>query len=579
MLGADYVNQFTEIPGATNTIEGWGSSCAHSLSVADPPLLRDYHEIEEIKPKTKPRKGNLCGTSVSGGGATAVDYVDPSDPDAAVLLAARERYLSSKKKSRIYHFVQPVSSTQFQQSMQQLQICQPYNVVVHPQAQLVADVHAHLCKHEVIGSLAGRYDAGSNTLHIMAAIPCRPETNQNDPHLSVEAMPVALLDIQEYARNTLKLDTVGWYHSHTTFCGDPSNIDVGIQADRQKSMKGHPFIGLIVCAYGPQALGQDQSSSMPVTNHTYFTTTAIAYSMQSEEGTWSMETLVDIPVRMKVNMMDISSPSSVVQAHDENARNSRIMNIMKQSDEYQFYSGSSSGDSGGLMCSLEPFVGAFSFAGNVDTNAGEPTANCYCCVNKTVKRLQEHDYFKTSLLCLRASQQPTKMKSKKSNALSLESSTLTPPPGCFLHILQGMDSTCGELRDFIEQAPLGMQFASAIIVMLFVQYSSQENRVTLEDICTVSNEKMTKHVKLVRSAADCLRAGFGLPASEIDAWIKQLDSLLTRTWNFNFPLLLDNPDSAPTQSETQTAPRRSARHSVASTNLEQLSTGVSGVLV
>ncbi len=43
-------------------------------------------------------------------------------------------------------------------------MAQPFQVAVHPHAQLIMDFHSHLCASEVIGVLGGSWDADARLL-------------------------------------------------------------------------------------------------------------------------------------------------------------------------------------------------------------------------------------------------------------------------------------------------------------------------------------------------------------------------------------------------------------------------------
>eukprot|EP01040_Poterioochromonas_malhamensis_P000791 gene791-843_t len=134
---------------------------------------------------------------------------------------------------------------------------QPFRVFVHPQVPLTCDVHAHLSDAEVIGFLAGRWDALSRILYIQAAIPCSSTTrDEDDGAIDVELDPEAEFLAREII-TSLNLQVVGWYHSHPKFRADPSLIDCQNQQQYQNFMKDEisglePFVGLIISTYDKQ---------------------------------------------------------------------------------------------------------------------------------------------------------------------------------------------------------------------------------------------------------------------------------------------------------------------------------------
>jgi proteasome lid subunit RPN8/RPN11 len=131
---------------------------------------------------------------------------------------------------------------------------QPFNIVVHPQVWLVTDVHSHLCDAEVIGLLAGRWDASLKCIYVQNAFPCSStERPDDDGSTDVELDPSAELLVREII-NQIGLQVVGWYHSHPKFRPDPSITDIFNQAQYQRLMRNEesgdePFVGLIVSSY------------------------------------------------------------------------------------------------------------------------------------------------------------------------------------------------------------------------------------------------------------------------------------------------------------------------------------------
>ncbi|KAG3205098.1 hypothetical protein PC128_g1559 [Phytophthora cactorum] len=152
----------------------------------------------------------------------------------------------------------------------------PFQVVVHPDAVFVADLHAHLATCEIIGFLGGKWDEASKTLYIQAAFPCRSlEIEGDDGSTDVEMDPGSEIELRGIIENA-QLEVVGWYHSHPAFAPDPSVRDIENQTSYQqlfqrpnisKEVDGpsEPFVGLIVGTY-------DTRRSTPVSLFRYFHT-------------------------------------------------------------------------------------------------------------------------------------------------------------------------------------------------------------------------------------------------------------------------------------------------------------------
>ncbi|GMF65971.1 unnamed protein product [Phytophthora lilii] len=155
----------------------------------------------------------------------------------------------------------------------------PFQVVVHPDAVFVADLHAHLATCEIIGFLGGKWDEVSKTLYIQAAFPCRSLViDGDDGSTDVEMDPGSEIELRGIIENA-QLEVVGWYHSHPAFAPDPSVRDIENQTsyqqlfqrpststDTDKEKKpSEPFVGLIVGTY-------DTRRSTPVSLFRYFHT-------------------------------------------------------------------------------------------------------------------------------------------------------------------------------------------------------------------------------------------------------------------------------------------------------------------
>ncbi|KAI8322428.1 hypothetical protein GQ54DRAFT_240472, partial [Martensiomyces pterosporus] len=136
--------------------------------------------------------------------------------------------------------------------------CQPFRLVVHTNAQLQMDFHAHLMLSEVIGLLGGRWDAEEKVLTVTRAFPCMALESE-EAHTNVEMDPGSELVVRQQISES-GLRVVGWYHSHPTFRPDPSIIDIENQTAYQTLFRDNesseePFVGAIVGPYDPELPG------------------------------------------------------------------------------------------------------------------------------------------------------------------------------------------------------------------------------------------------------------------------------------------------------------------------------------
>ncbi|KAJ2011152.1 hypothetical protein IWW57_006711 [Coemansia sp. S610] len=154
---------------------------------------------------------------------------------------------------------QMVRCTPFQgQPLSGVSGSQPFRLVVHTNAQLQMDFHAHLMLSEVIGLLGGRWDATSKVLTVTRAFPCAALESE-DAHTNVEMDPGSELVVRHQIMGA-GLRVVGWYHSHPTFRPDPSIIDIENQTAYQTLFRDgdsseEPFVGAIVGPYDPELPG------------------------------------------------------------------------------------------------------------------------------------------------------------------------------------------------------------------------------------------------------------------------------------------------------------------------------------
>ncbi|KAJ2490777.1 hypothetical protein IWW37_002880 [Coemansia sp. RSA 2050] len=154
---------------------------------------------------------------------------------------------------------QMVRCTPFQgQPLSGVSGSQPFRLVVHTNAQLQMDFHAHLMLSEVIGLLGGRWDATNKVLTVTRAFPCAALESE-DAHTNVEMDPGSELVVRHQIMDA-GLRVVGWYHSHPTFRPDPSIIDIENQTAYQTLFRDddsseEPFVGAIVGPYDPELPG------------------------------------------------------------------------------------------------------------------------------------------------------------------------------------------------------------------------------------------------------------------------------------------------------------------------------------
>jgi len=127
---------------------------------------------------------------------------------------------------------------------------QPFHVFVHSSVYATVDLHSHMSTAEVMGFLAGSWDASKLTINVVAAFPGR---SMLDGATECEMDPVVEVDLRATIE-TQGMQVVGWYHSHPTFQPVPSSCDVDNQANYQAlfhdgAAQMEPFIALINSPY------------------------------------------------------------------------------------------------------------------------------------------------------------------------------------------------------------------------------------------------------------------------------------------------------------------------------------------
>lgn len=128
---------------------------------------------------------------------------------------------------------------------------QPFFVQVSRNALLIMELHAHLCSHETIGLLGGRWEPENSRLTVLRAFPGDGQHTNRDIKICSHNEARTRLEIERE-----NLQVVGWYHSHPLFQPNPSWTDIETQTEYQNSCPDSfsnvkPFVGLIVGAFDP----------------------------------------------------------------------------------------------------------------------------------------------------------------------------------------------------------------------------------------------------------------------------------------------------------------------------------------
>ena len=135
---------------------------------------------------------------------------------------------------------------------------QPFTVTISTHALLLMDFHCHLTSTEVVGYLAGSWDATTLNLSILQVFPCRIRIDDDQKAKAVQDEVIA--NIRQ--RN---LSLVGWYHNHYNRAAQPTIKDIECQLNYQLIMcesevQYLPCVGLICSPYDPH--NKDNSSSL-----------------------------------------------------------------------------------------------------------------------------------------------------------------------------------------------------------------------------------------------------------------------------------------------------------------------------
>ena len=150
--------------------------------------------------------------------------------------------------------IQLVECEEFMNASDGEGIEQPFTIDITAEALLLMDFHAHLSEFEVIGLLAGKWDADRRHLSIREAIPCQ-RAQGSETRTSVELDPAS--EVQARSEMVEKgLVGSGWYHSHPVFSATPSLKDIENQRNyqtlfRREDSHVEPFVGWIISPYDP----------------------------------------------------------------------------------------------------------------------------------------------------------------------------------------------------------------------------------------------------------------------------------------------------------------------------------------
>ncbi|KAI8998234.1 hypothetical protein BC832DRAFT_595072 [Gaertneriomyces semiglobifer] len=221
---------------------------------------RPYVEFKVPKPQSK-RKRSVSPHDNPIGADGRTDYV-----------RNRPRREATKKKRQYaedeYHLL---PCPRFRNSPGDGQLgSQPYQLQVERTAIAVVDLHSHLLDTEVVGLLAGTFDAEQKLCTIKTAFPAQRKVIDADTSITVEESLAEALSLAD----SLGMQIMGWYHSHPVFHTNPSQMDVQTQHVHQKAFGGYhqdddrtqageqkdwkPFLGAI-CGPYHQALPSSTS--------------------------------------------------------------------------------------------------------------------------------------------------------------------------------------------------------------------------------------------------------------------------------------------------------------------------------
>lgn len=135
---------------------------------------------------------------------------------------------------------------------------QPFTLTISTHALLLMDFHCHLTSTEVVGYLAGSWDAATLNLSILQVFPCRIKIDDDQKAKATQDEV-----IQNIRQRNLSL--VGWYHNHYNRAAQPTIKDIECQLNYQLIMceseiQYLPCVGLICSPYDPY--NKDNRSSL-----------------------------------------------------------------------------------------------------------------------------------------------------------------------------------------------------------------------------------------------------------------------------------------------------------------------------
>mmetsp|Transcript_5210 Transcript_5210/g.6163 ORF Transcript_5210/g.6163 Transcript_5210/m.6163 type:complete len:262 (+) Transcript_5210:107-892(+) len=141
-------------------------------------------------------------------------------------------------------------------------LSQPFKVSVHSNVYALVDLHSHLSTAEVMGFLAGTWNAETKEIKVVAAYPGRSVL---DGATECEMDPVTEVEVRSNIEGQ-GLKVVGWYHSHPTFEAIPSKCDIDNQSNYQALFRdgkngADPFIGLIDSPFDSKSDFKDSPQS------------------------------------------------------------------------------------------------------------------------------------------------------------------------------------------------------------------------------------------------------------------------------------------------------------------------------
>ncbi|CAG4937259.1 unnamed protein product [Parnassius apollo] len=134
----------------------------------------------------------------------------------------------------------------------------PCEVSLNVSALIAMDTHGHTSRGEVMGLVGGvvtHYEAPGSGLRLLIASYCRAAAANARTHCDMD--PVSQARAAEILR-ARRLIVCGWHHSHPSFPGAPSAVDLRTQLALQAALeRDAPFLALITSQHWPP--GRDAS--------------------------------------------------------------------------------------------------------------------------------------------------------------------------------------------------------------------------------------------------------------------------------------------------------------------------------